>query len=209
MTLQELGAQRGTDKGDSAHSFAGVSYLDAYTQYLEPIREKVRTVLELGIARGASLKMWRDYFPNAHVWGIDVDPGANLDYGSRVHPVIGSQDDPAVVAQVAPGEEFDLVVDDGSHLVDHLVASFRLIWPRVRSGGFYVMEDLTGSWNHDLNSIRNLWPGMTYNRPDTNYVNDRRKMQALLDEKIAAMDGLQGDMRFCHFWPMQIFFKKV
>jgi len=209
MRLQELGGQHNTDKGDLAHSFRGVSYLDVYASYLADIREQVRCVLELGVLGGSSLKMWCDYFPQATVWGVDINPDSVRPYGPRIQTVLGSQADPAAIAQVAPGQMIDLVIDDGSHLVDHMVDSFKLLWPRVNNGGFYVMEDMRLTWNHDITPTRIEWPGQNCNGPDTNFVNVRAKMQALFDEKIDAMDKLQGDVRFCHFWPMMVVFKKV
>jgi len=210
MTLQQIGRITGTDKGNAgSHTFEGMSYLDVYASYLDGLRESVRTVLELGVARGGSLKMWRDYFPNAQIWGVDIDPDAMLDYGPRVCTVLGSQADPAVIAQVAPGQEFDLVVDDGSHLVEHLTGSLRLIWPRIRSGGLYVMEDLAGTWNCDMTYTKVQWPGQGRNSPQTDYLNKREPFQAVVDEHIQAMDGLRGQTRFVHFWPMQCFLKKV
>lgn len=206
--LQRIGVTRRTDKADVNHTFRGMSYLDVYDSYFAPIRQQVKCVLELGVFRGASLMTWRDYFPNAQVWGIDIDPIANANYGDRVKVVTGSQVDPAAIAQVAPGQEFDIVVDDGSHLVDHLIGSFELIWPRVKPGGFYVMEDLGCSYS-DMGPWRTVWPGQHHNPPETNFANDRVKLNKFLTDRIQLLDGLQGEIRFMHFWAMQCYIKKA
>jgi len=208
--LQLLGATNRTDKADSNHTFRGQSYLDVYESYFAPMRDKVQCVLELGVFRGYSLRTWRDYFPHAQVWGIDIDPIAKADYGPRTNVVTGSQDDPATIAQVAPGQQLDIVVDDGSHLVVHLIKSFELIWPRIKPGGFYVMEDL-GCTYADMSPYRDVWPGQSHNAPsvDMNNLENRKRLNALFMEKISLMDGLHGECRFIHFHPMQVFFKKV
>jgi len=207
--LQRIGVQRRTDKADVNHSFRGMSYLDVYESYFAPIRQQVKCVLELGVFRGYSLMTWRDYFPNAQVWGIDIDPIANANYGDRVHVITGSQVDPAAIAQVAAGQEFDIVVDDGSHLVDHLIGSFELIWPRVKPGGFYVMEDLGCTYLGNMAQWKDVWPGQHHNPPDTNYLNDRAKLNKFFMDRLQPLDGLQGEIRFMHFWAMQCFIQKV
>jgi cephalosporin hydroxylase len=207
--LQRIGVQRRTDKADVNHSFRGMSYLDVYESYFAPIRQQVKCVLELGVFRGASLMTWRDYFPNAQVWGIDIDPIANAPYGDRVKVVTGSQADLTAIAQVAAGQEFDIVVDDGSHLVDHLIASFGLIWPRVKPGGFYVMEDLGCTYLGNMAQWKDVWPGQKLNAPDTNYQNDRPKLNKFFTDLLEPLDGLHGEARFIHFWAMQCFIKKA
>jgi hypothetical protein len=206
--LQALGVKNITDKADVHHSFKGVSYLDVYESYFAPVREQTRVVLELGVLAGHSLMTWRDYFPNAEVWGIDIDPACNMNHGPRTHVVTGSQADPEAIAKAAPGQEFDIVVDDGSHLVVHLIESFKLIWPRVRPGGYYVMEDL-GCTYFDTTPWSKVWPGQHYNPEGTDFNNNRAKLNEFFFSLIQPLDGLYGDVRFVHFHPMQCFIRKV
>lgn len=206
MTLHEIGFSHGTDKAH--HKFNGESYLDVYANYFEPIRQSVSALLELGVYRGKSLCTWRDYFPNAKVCGIDIDPSVQADFGERVQIVTGSQIDPEAIVHSLPGLPIDIVVDDGSHLVDHMIASFELIWPRVKPGGFYVLEDLICSYD-DMGPYKGLWPGQSHNPEDTNYNNDRSKLERFLMGIIEPMDRLRGEVRFVHFHPMQCFIKKV
>lgn len=69
LTLQEIGKYHQTDK--YIHSFAGFSYLDIYARYLSQLRDKELSVLEIGVKDGASLRMWRSYFSNARIYGVD------------------------------------------------------------------------------------------------------------------------------------------
>ncbi len=206
--LVELGEKHGTDKGDVNHTFRGNSYLDIYHGLFESIRMYPRTLLEIGVLDGASLRMWRDFFPNTQIWGLDINPAARVAIGDRIHVVTGSQADPAALAQVANGEELDIVIDDGSHVVDHMIASLRMLWPRLVPGGTYVIED-TGCTHRDISDGGRGWPGMQFNPPDTNYANDRGKFMREIEVKITDMDLLRGDCMFVHFWPMMVIMRKA
>lgn len=125
-------------------------YLPIYERHFSPYREVGSvSLLELGVYRGGSLKLWREYFgPAAQVFGIDIDPACarfDGDYGSVR---IGSQADPDFlqgVVQEMGG--IDIVIDDGSHVMKHIKASFETLFPLLSDGGLYVVEDLhTAYW---------------------------------------------------------------
>lgn len=205
--LQNLGVKHGTDKADANHSFDAVSFLDVYDSYFKGIRGNVTEVLEIGVHRGQSLRMWRDYFPKAEVWGIDIDPSSSADNGERTHFVLGSQTDWTLMAKVLP-EFFDLIIDDGSHVLDHILTSLRLLWERVKPGGFYCIEDLCFSYT-DIRSTVGEWPGQSLNPATTNFVNDRMQLDLVLRRIIRDMDEHRGDFAAVHFHPGQIIFQKT
>ena len=68
-TLNEIGLEHKTDKSTMTHC-----YLDIYESYLGKWRDKEFTLLEIGVAAGNSLRMWREYFTKAHIYGIDINP---------------------------------------------------------------------------------------------------------------------------------------
>jgi len=204
--LQQIGRHHGTDK--SVHNFKGVTYLDVYTQHIPPL---VKCMVELGVYKGASLRTWREFFPHAEVWGVDIDPEVKQ---GDPKVITGSQADPNTISQVAPDKEFDFVVDDGSHLVGHIIQSFELIWPRVRSGGLYVVEDLLMTYIEDMSSTHRdsvagiSWPGQKYNHLEE-CQNDRQRLNAWLLDKIAKLDNGDGDIRSISFHHMMAFFHKA
>lgn len=135
--LHEIGMRYGTDKA----TFHG--YLDFYQDQL-PTRDFAGTLLEIGVMDGASLKMWRDYYPHAKIIGVDPYrfpsvPGCrvyDLDATLRRHmDVITERYDP-----------FGVIIDDGSHRTADQQRSFELLWPSVAPGGVYVIEDLHTSY---------------------------------------------------------------
>jgi len=106
-------------------------------------------MLEIGVLEGGSLDLWRAYLgPSAVLFGIDIDPqcAAKVTPPSQVR--IGSQDDPDFLREViSEMGEPDIILDDGSHVGRHQEASFRTLFPLLKNGGVYVIEDLhTAYW---------------------------------------------------------------
>ena len=187
MTLTTLGRLHGTDK-------VANRYLPNYERHLAGV--EVTSLLEIGVHGGASLRMWRDHFRHAHIYGLDIDPRCRFHGGGRIHVTIGSQDDPSVLTRLAKqAGGFDVVVDDGSHVNTHILKTFEVLWPHTRS--LYVIEDLGNSYV-DLTPHVAGWPGMHHNQ-DVDYRNDRSVMDAFFAERIAEVDD--REMSSIHFYP--------
>lgn len=156
--LTTLGLKYGTDK--VKHRYTMV-----YHSAFGSLRHNVQKFLEVGVFYGASLKMWHDYFPAAQVHGIDIFkilPGpSTLKYNAgyfwkkfksgaldaRYHLHKANQSDAHELAQLAAtlgGEHaaFDIIVEDGSHMQRDQQMNLGLLFPLVRPGGFYVIEDI-------------------------------------------------------------------
>ncbi len=110
---------------------------------MHAIRNRVAKVLEIGIFGGSSLYMWRDYFPNATIHGIDVS-AVDLDKSDRIETHVGDQGDRLHLQTVLEktGTDFDIIVDDGGHTMFQQQTSLGFLFPHVRPGGFYIVEDL-------------------------------------------------------------------
>lgn len=119
-------------------------YFDIYERHFERFRGKSPTMLEIGVAGGGSLGMWRDYFgPGARIVGLDINPQCMKHEGEQIEVFIGSQDDPkAIEAILSKYPSLDIVLDDGSHRMEHLTATFDLLYPHVQPRGIYMVEDL-------------------------------------------------------------------
>ncbi|MEF2074022.1 class I SAM-dependent methyltransferase [Consotaella aegiceratis] len=118
-------------------------YFDIYEQHFHRFRGAAPTVLEIGVFGGGSLAMWRAYFgPGATILGLDIDPACKQHETEGVTIHIGSQDDPAVLDRiVAQNRPIDIVIDDGSHRMDHMRRSFDLLYERIAERGVYLVED--------------------------------------------------------------------
>jgi hypothetical protein len=93
---------------------------------------------------GASLRAWRDFFPNGDVHGMDVQPDCQISEERLQTHLYDSTDADSVRAwiEARPGLEFDIIVDDGSHWDVHQLATLTNLFPLVKPGGFYVIEDV-------------------------------------------------------------------
>jgi predicted O-methyltransferase YrrM len=139
-TLRELASEHGTDKARS-----GLAAI--YEPFLKTLRDEPVSVLEIGVLEGASLRMWRDYFPAGRIVGIDLSPQATEHEADRIKVIIGDQTDAAVMdAAVEAIGPFDLVVDDGGHYAYQQICSLLYLWPHVKPGGIYVVEDTHASY---------------------------------------------------------------
>jgi hypothetical protein len=147
--LGSLAVRFGSDKWGDLHW-----YTQHYERHLARLRTEPVKLLEIGIggyddpsSGGASLRMWQRYFHRGLVHGLDIAEKTGVT-GPRIMTVQGDQSDAGFLdrlgAQLGP---FDVVIDDGSHRNDHVRTSFHALFPHVRPGGLYVVEDLqTAYW---------------------------------------------------------------
>lgn len=160
-SLDELGIKFGTNKASQFAGRAGHDYCRRlYEPLFEPLRHTPLTLLELGWGGwsdrrrdhkdpnlgGASAAMWREYFPIASINIVDIEPKINTVDG--VHLFQGAQDDPGFLTELHQRTgDFDIIIDDCSHLSSKTIASFELLYPRLRAGGLYIVEDLEQSYH--------------------------------------------------------------
>lgn len=106
-------------------------------------------MLEIGVAQGGSLSLWRRYFgPEALLFGIDIDDRCRQFDKRDAHVRIGSQDDPAFLRSVVSEMGgVDVVLDDGSHMASHQLSSFQVLFPLLNEGGVYICEDLHAAYS--------------------------------------------------------------
>ncbi|RSC38579.1 class I SAM-dependent methyltransferase [Agrobacterium sp. FDAARGOS_525] len=118
-------------------------YFDAYEHHFERFRGKKPTVLEIGVFGGGSLAMWKDYFGDgANILGLDIDAECKAHEAEGIKVYIGSQDDPQIIQTIIDeNPQIDIVIDDGSHRMDHVLASFNLLYERISPKGIYFVED--------------------------------------------------------------------
>ena len=158
----------GTDK-QSNHSYG-----DAYEQLLyrsnfvtvntemgplpvnQPysIRDEIKLMMEVGVADGSCLLAWREVFPNATIVGMDVHPSDKA-HGDRIEFHLGDQRSRQDCERAAGGRQFDLIIEDAVHSLENTLLTLYWLWPFVRPGGMYVVEEWDGT---DRDRIRALFP---------------------------------------------------
>lgn len=119
-------------------------YIPIYDRYLSSLRSRPVRFLEIGVAQGGSLRLWREYLgERAVVYGIDVAPECAQFDGMSGQVRIGSQADPEfLLATVQEMGGIDVVLDDGSHRMEHIRKSLNVLFPLLNEGGLYIIEDL-------------------------------------------------------------------
>lgn len=124
-------------------------YFIAYKQHFSRFVDRPVFFLEIGAGGGGSSQMWKRYFgPLALIVSLDIRPECQAFADDQVHIRIGDQSDPAFLDRVL--QEFgppDVVLDDGSHQMRHVVATFQHLYPKMAQEGVYMVEDLhTAYW---------------------------------------------------------------
>ena len=120
-----------------------VHYFDIYERHLERFRGKAPVMIEIGVFGGGSLAMWKDYFgAGARIVGIDINPDCKAHEAEGIEIFIGSQDDPALIAQVLQKYPMpNIVLDDGSHIMNHMISTFQQLYDHLDPRGVYLVED--------------------------------------------------------------------
>lgn len=143
--LCDIGFKYGTDKCPQIKHHHTEIYFDLFKDR----RDEVRKVFEIGVGceppmffKGASLYMWRDFFPNAHIYGIDVRPGLEF-IDTRIHAYTCDQHDRDSLFSLIHhiGGDIDLFIDDGAHNADSQIATCLMVMPLLQNGATYVIED--------------------------------------------------------------------
>lgn len=144
--LEQLAKMYGSDKAlpNPETNPSGHGYMEFYADHLP---DKCMSLLEIGCYKGASLKMWDDYYgAKCDIWCLDLFKNPELmsvrecrDAGFI--PVEGDQSDIRLLESI--NKQFEVIIDDGSHRADHQLISFKQLFrSNLVSGGLYVIEDL-------------------------------------------------------------------
>lgn len=129
-----------------------IHYFDIYERYFNQYVDKPILMIEIGVFKGGSIDMWKEYFgPKSTIVGIDINPDCKRferkDDGIFIE--IGDQSDVNFLQSVIDkyGNP-DIVLDDGSHIMNHLIKTFEFLYYKVKDKGTYMVEDLhTAYWS--------------------------------------------------------------
>ncbi len=142
--LDRIGTEECTDKCRYRHN-----YLQKYEFFLRDWKEKPLRLLELGVFKGGSERMWKRYFPRAQIFGVDIDEACRVYAEERIEIRIGdlSQDEMLEsLKEIRP----HIIVDDASHFWSHQIKALFALFPALPSGGIYILEDLETSFHPHL-----------------------------------------------------------
>jgi hypothetical protein len=169
-SLTEIADHYGTDKGSLKHNYAAV-----YERVLGSLVGRECSLLEIGVACGASLKMWSHWLPRAKVTGVDIRPECEALCGGWPNISIVNAD----ATREVIGGPYDVIIDDGSHVPSHIVDTFRLYWPLLKSGGVYCIEDTRCTYNKKY----------LERFPDVDPSGERAAFMSLIDGMLRRLDS--------------------
>lgn len=125
------------------HLKTGIHFFDLYSEVFALFRDHQVRLLEIGVNTGNSLKIWKQYFMLADIWGLDINPECKKFEGDRVTVIIGDQTDRELLATLP---SFDIIIDDGGHTMKQQQISFEVLYPKLNQEGWYFIEDLNTSY---------------------------------------------------------------
>ena len=131
-----------------------MGYLDKYDPILAPWVNKEIKLLEVGVHKGGSLRLWRDYFPRGTIVGIDINLPKDFVPGERIHVFQGNQADTRFLSEVAnrvAPDGFDIIIDDASHIGALTKTTFwHLFENHLKPSGLYAIEDWGTGYSDDF-----------------------------------------------------------
>lgn len=153
-TLEELSVHYGCAKSHWKRGTRTFHFCkDIYPRHFEELRNKKFNLLEMGILGGGSLRMWRDYFPNANIYGLDIKESKCF-AEERIKCFHGNQNDLSLLKRITDEIEFDIIIDDAGHDPKAIKVSFDFLFPLLKEKGIYVVEDLWIHYDKDVKDSR-------------------------------------------------------
>ena len=130
-----------------------VHYFYIYDKLFAEFRQKNKplTILEIGVDRGGSLEIWKKYLPeNSVIHGVDINPKCkDITFSENIFFHLGSAADRTFMEKTFANTEFDIILDDGSHICSDVIETFKIMFPKIKHGGLFIVEDLhTSYWGH-------------------------------------------------------------
>lgn len=124
-----------------------LNYFDIYDECFRNYVDKKPNVLEIGVQNGGNLQILNKYLKNATLFGVDIDPKvSNLTLGSNINVYNFNITDELAINQYFKKTEFDIIIDDGSHICSDIIQTFKLLFSKLKPGGIFLIEDLHTSY---------------------------------------------------------------
>jgi FkbM family methyltransferase len=198
-TLHALVEKYGSDKNRSGYTDT------TYFELFDKIKEKVTDVLEIGLGtldpsipssfvgitsfnphykQGGSLRVWRDFFVNANIYGVDIAKDCMFTE-ERIKTFLFDSAEPNYVDYYLENLKFDIIIDDGNHDPKYQIKTLRNLLPKLREGGYYIIEDVGGYGGNEnlltdyLEEFNTIIDGCTFLNKGNHIVIEKNKKTRL------------------------------
>lgn len=124
-------------------------YFDVYERHLSKFVGKAPKILEIGVAGGGSIELWLKYFgEGTQAIGVDIDPRClKYKYEGNGTVIMGNQGDANFWDEfLDKNTDFDIIIDDGSHIMEHQIITLQKTFPHLKTGGVFICEDTHTSY---------------------------------------------------------------
>lgn len=211
-TFTELLIASGSDKYDRHH------YERWYSRWLEPYRRKPDLkMLEIGVYDGASLKLWEKYFVHPkRITGLGYGVGnevAPADNGVT-EVIVGDQSKGVTMELLRQTGPFEIIIDDGSHVPEHVIFTFFQLWSSVKPGGLYIIEDLeTSYWSkatiygYPVNGRFTVDAKHSVVAKVTQFIHVMARYQLEVDEQLSVFEGDKEICEIMFGWNLLAIYK--
>ena len=203
ISLTGLADAFGSDKGSIKHNYCTI-----YENIINNLTNNKRLdasldLLEIGVACGSSIRSWSHFLPKSNIIGIDIRPECRSVCRDLKNAdiKIGDATKKEDCEQQLEGKKFDFIIDDGTHASEHILASFQILWDKVKSGGYYAIEDLACTYNEKYTRDINQSYGL-------NLQNKRTVFMALVDQIMRACDSKRSTILGFEYYPQLLVVKK-
>lgn len=171
--LQEIASKYRTDK------FTCHSYIDAYSDLLTGREDSINNVLEIGIQFGYSLEVWDELFPNAKIYGVDIENQLPSDFNvtDKMDIIIGNAYTESFIKNNFMLKQFDLIIDDGSHVFEDMAFVAKYYSSLLSSNGILIIEDISS-----IEYAENLLNFIPLNARRFAYIIDNSKITGRWDD---------------------------
>lgn len=171
ITLDNLGIKHGTDKSSKHHD-----YLKVYEKYFGHLRTHNILILEAGVGGyqfanrgGESLRMWCEYFGNGRVISFDLYDKTGIKIPQNAEVYKCPQDDGQSILKLLNERQPDIIIDDASHINPLTIKTFEILFPQLKKGGIYVVEDTETSYWSAVATDGTDFKGGTHDMTVMNY----------------------------------------
>jgi|694.fasta_scaffold05171_22 hypothetical protein len=174
--LCEIMGKYGSDKGRDDIIKSWHNYTTLYYSIFNEIKDKKLRIFELGLGTNninipsnmgiygkpcASIYGWREYFPNSLIFGGDIDKEILIN-DERIKTYYCDQQNPEIIKEMWNNKDlednFDIIIEDGLHTFNANVCFFENSIHKLKSGGYYIIEDIVITEKHlFINKINNEW----------------------------------------------------
>ena len=164
------------------------NYGSIYDRHFADYRDRSINILEIGVLKGGSMRLWEKYLPHANIFGIDIDEECQQYESDRTKIFIGDQGDVSFLRNIkAKIPRIDIIIDDGSHRAKDQKITFEEMYYHLSTPGVYLIEDIELNYwkNKDLNSPDNF---MTHMKNKIDELNIRKTMPAKVSQSYPFKD---------------------